>query len=37
MKLTDSKCRNALAQERAYKLADGHGLYLYVGVNGARL
>lgn len=28
--LTDTKCRAAKAQERAYKLSDAHGLYLFV-------
>lgn len=37
MKLSDAKCRNARAKERAYKLADGHGLYLLVATNGSRL
>ncbi len=37
MKLTDMKCRQARAGGAPYKLADGHGLYLLVRVNGARL
>lgn len=37
MKLTDVHCRNARSRDVPYKLADGHGLYLYVAVNGSRL
>ena len=37
MQLSDAKCRTARAQERPYKLADGHGLYLLVAKNGSRL
>lgn len=37
MKLSDAKCRNARARDRAYKLTDGHGLYLLVAKNGSRL
>jgi hypothetical protein len=32
--LTDAKCRAAKAQERAYKLSDAHGLYLFVSPSG---
>jgi integrase len=37
MKLTDVHCRNARSRDVPYKLADGHGLYLYVAANGSRL
>lgn len=37
MKLTDVHCRNARSRDVPYKLADGHGLYLYVATNGSRL
>ena len=37
MKLSDAKCRSARAKEHPYKLADGHGLYLFVAKNGSRL
>ncbi len=37
MKLTDKKCRNARPNGKPYKLADGHGLYLFVSANGKRL
>jgi hypothetical protein len=37
MKLTDMKCRQSRAAAAPYKLADRHGLYLLVQVNGARL
>lgn len=37
MKLSDAKCRNARAKKSAYKLADGHCLYLLVAKNGSRL
>ncbi len=36
MKLTDSACRNAKPKEKAYKKADGGGLYLYVKTDGAK-
>ncbi|MCD8566709.1 MAG: tyrosine-type recombinase/integrase [Alphaproteobacteria bacterium] len=36
MKLNDSACRNAKPQEKAYKKADGGGLYLYVKPDGAK-
>tara|TARA_R110000868_G_scaffold111222_16_gene300493 strand:- start:3544 stop:4833 length:1290 start_codon:yes stop_codon:yes gene_type:complete len=34
--LTDIRCRNAKPLEKAYKLADAHGLYLYVTTSGFR-
>lgn len=34
--LTDKQCRNAKPKERAYKLADGQGLHLYVSTTGHR-
>jgi integrase len=37
MKLSDAHCRNARSTGVPYKLADGHGLYLYVAANGSRL
>lgn len=37
MALTDATIRNAKPDERAYKLADGGGLYLLVNPNGSRL
>jgi len=37
MKLTDSKCRAAKPKEKAYKLSDGEGLYLYVKPVGSKL
>lgn len=37
MKLSNAKCRNARGKTQAYKLADGHGLYLFVTKNGSRL
>jgi integrase len=36
MKLTNKSCQNARPQEKAYKLADGGGLYLFVKPDGAR-
>lgn len=35
--LSDAKIRAAKARERAYKLADGLGLYVLVSPNGSRL
>lgn len=35
--LNDVQIRKAKAKEKAYKLADGNGLYLYVSVNGYKL
>ena len=37
MILTDTKLRNAKATEKTYRLKDGHGLYLLVTPNGAKL
>lgn len=37
MKLSDARCRNARSTGVPYKLADGHGLYLFVTANGSRL
>lgn len=34
--LTDPKCAAAKAREKAYKLSDGQGLFLFVKVNGAK-
>lgn len=36
MKLTDTACRTAKPREKAYKKADGGGLYLYVKPDGAK-
>lgn len=36
-KLNDTRCRAARAKERAYKLADGLGMYLWVSTTGARV
>ena len=36
MKLTDTTCKNAKPKERAYKLFDGHGLFLNVTKTGKR-
>lgn len=36
MKLSDSTCRSAKPRLKPYKLADGHGLYLYVKPDGTR-
>jgi integrase len=36
MKLTNTKCKNAKATEKSYKLFDGHGLYLEVMPNGSK-
>lgn len=36
MKLTDTACRNAKPQAKAYKKADGGGLYLHVKPDGAK-
>ena len=35
--LTDTKVRNAKPKEKDYRLADGHGLYLFVTTGGAKL
>lgn len=37
MSLTDVEARKAKPKERAYKLADGLGLYLWVGSSGSKL
>jgi hypothetical protein len=37
MALKDMEARNAAPRERAYKLADGEGLYFLVQPNGAKL
>lgn len=37
MKLDTTKCRNAKPAERAYRLADGHGLSLLVRPTGSKL
>ena len=37
MPLSDLKVRNAKRKEKAYKLADDHGLYLLVTPNGGKL
>ncbi len=37
MKLSDAKLRKLKAGDRAYKLADGNGLYIYVSTNGSKL
>lgn len=36
MKLKDIQCRNAKPKEKAYKLADGGGMYLEVSPNGSK-
>ena len=36
MSLTDIKCRNAKPREKAYKLSDEKGLYLYIKPNGSK-
>jgi integrase len=36
MKLTDAKCRSAKPSEKAYKLADGGGMYLEIMPNGGK-
>ena len=35
--LSDSKCKSAKPKEKAYKLFDGHGLYLSVNPSGSKL
>ncbi|WP_430755182.1 Arm DNA-binding domain-containing protein [Magnetovirga frankeli] len=37
MKLTAQQVKNAKPAEKAYKLADGEGLFLHVMPNGSRL
>ena len=34
MKLSDVQCRKAAPREKAYKMADGQGLYLHVSSTG---
>lgn len=36
MRLTNTACKNAKPKEKAYKLADGGGLYLEVMPNGSK-
>lgn len=36
MKLTDKACKSAKPKEKAYKKADGGGLYLHVKPDGAK-
>jgi integrase len=36
VKLTDTKCKAAKAKDKAYKLADGGGLYLEIMPNGSK-
>ena len=36
MKLTHIACKNAEPREKAYKLTDSGGLYLYVMPNGSK-
>lgn len=36
MKLKDIQCRNAKPKEKAYKLADGAGMYLEVSPSGSK-
>ncbi len=37
MKLSDMTCKNAKPKEKAYKLSDGHGLYLEIKPAGSKL
>ncbi len=37
MPLTEIQARNSKPRERAYKLADGEGLFLFVQPNGSKL
>jgi integrase len=37
MNLTDVKVRNAKPQDKDYRLTDGHGLHLFVRINGTKL
>ena len=37
MALSDMAVRNAKPKGKPYKLGDGRGLYLLVGINGSRL
>jgi hypothetical protein len=34
--LTNIECRNARPRDKSYKLADAHGLYLFVATTGTR-
>jgi hypothetical protein len=36
-KLTDALCKKALPSEKARKLTDGHGMYLFVSPTGAKI
>ena len=36
MKLTNTTCKNAKPKEKAYKLVDGAGMFLYVMPNGSK-
>ncbi len=36
MKLSDNSCRRAKPKEKAYKLADGLGMYLEIMPNGSK-
>jgi integrase len=36
-KLTDHQCRGAKPKDKPYKLSDGHGMYLYVSITGAKV
>lgn len=36
MKLTNFKCQSAKPKKKAYKMADGEGLYLLVQPNGSK-
>ena len=37
MPLTETQARNSKPSDRAYKLADGEGLFLFVQPNGSKL
>lgn len=37
MPLTETECRHSKPRERAYKMADGGGLYLFIQPSGSRL
>ena len=37
MRLTVLDCKNAKAKDKAYKLSDGFGLYLYIKPNGRKI
>ena len=36
-KLTDAQCRKAEPRATAYKMFDGHGLFLFVSTKGAKV